>query len=49
VHHDSLSRYKTGLEAQPPLTYTTIKWLKKKEQVDVYDYQTDFNPFAVAK
>ena len=39
---------KTGIEAAAtPLTYTTVNWLKRKEQTDVYDYDTSFNPFAV--
>lgn len=30
-----------------PLTYKIISWLKHKEGVDVYDYQTDFSPFSL--
>jgi len=29
-----------------PLTYRVVAFLKKNEQEDVYDYGTDFNPFA---
>jgi uncharacterized integral membrane protein (TIGR00697 family) len=28
-----------------PLTYKTVKFLKKKENEDFYDYGTNFNPF----
>lgn len=28
-----------------PLTLRIIRWLKSAEQEDVYDYQTNFNPF----
>ena len=27
-----------------PLTYTAVAWLKSREQVDTFDYGTDFNP-----
>ena len=30
-----------------PFTYTAVNFLKKKERVDVYDYETNFNPFAI--
>lgn len=29
-----------------PLTYAVVGFLKKNEKVDVYDYQTNFNPFV---
>jgi uncharacterized integral membrane protein (TIGR00697 family) len=29
-----------------PLTYAVVNFLKKKESVDTYDYETNFNPFA---
>ncbi|MFA6918787.1 MAG: queuosine precursor transporter [Patescibacteria group bacterium] len=29
-----------------PITYKVIKFLKKTEQEDVYDYKTNFNPFV---
>ncbi|MBI2836067.1 MAG: queuosine precursor transporter [Chloroflexi bacterium] len=30
-----------------PATYAAVNYLKKKESVDTYDYQTKFNPFLV--
>ncbi len=40
---------KTAIEAlATPFTYTAINFLKKKERIDVYDYKTDFNPFAIS-
>jgi len=30
-----------------PITYAVVKWLKRKEGIDVYDRGTNFNPFAV--
>ena len=30
-----------------PITYATVNYLKKTEEVDVYDHETDFNPFPV--
>jgi len=39
---------KIAIEAlATPLTYRAVNYLKKKEKTDVYDRQTDFNPFAV--
>lgn len=39
---------KTVIEAvATPLTYTVVNFLKKKEAIDTYDYETDFNPFRV--
>jgi hypothetical protein len=32
-----------------PLTYVVVGYLKRKEKVDFFDYQTDFNPFAGSK
>ncbi len=32
-----------------PLTYMAVDFLKEKEGIDVYDYDTGFNPFALAK
>jgi hypothetical protein len=29
-----------------PLTYLVVDFLKRREGVDYFDYQTDFNPFA---
>lgn len=31
-----------------PLTYVIVGYLKKKEQEDYYDYDTDFNPFILS-
>ncbi len=40
--------FKTAYEiAATPLTYLIVGWLKAKEGIDVYDYQTDFNPVSV--
>ncbi len=33
--------------AATPLTYTVVKFLKRKEGLDVYDYETDFNPLSL--
>ena len=44
----ALSNYifKVGFEAlATPFTYWFVAYLKKHEQEDVYDYQTNFNPF----
>jgi uncharacterized integral membrane protein (TIGR00697 family) len=36
---------KTAYEAAvTPITYTVVAWLKRHEGVDVYDYDTRFNP-----
>lgn len=32
-----------------PITYATVKYLKQAEAVDVFDYETDFNPFPLGK
>jgi len=32
-----------------PLTYAVVNFLKHAEGIDVYDYQTNFNPLAVTK
>ncbi len=41
---------KTGIEAiATPFTYTVVNYLKKKEAIDTYDYETNFNPFLVSK
>jgi len=37
---------KTGIEIlATPLTYKTVNYLKRKERTDVYDRDTNFNPF----
>ena len=39
---------KTVIEAvATPLTYAAVNTLKKKEAIDTYDYETDFNPFLI--
>jgi len=38
--------FKCGVEAiMTPVTYRVVNWLKKAEQEDYYDYDTNFNPF----
>jgi hypothetical protein len=32
-----------------PFTYAMVNFLKKKEAIDTYDYQTNFNPFSISK
>lgn len=40
--------FKCGVEIIfTPLTYKTVGFLKKKEDEDYYDKQTDFNPFKI--
>ncbi|MEA1958905.1 MAG: queuosine precursor transporter [Chloroflexota bacterium] len=40
---------KTGYEAiATPFTYAIVNYLKKKEGIDTYDYDTKFNPFVVS-
>jgi hypothetical protein len=29
-----------------PLTYVVVRFLKRQEGTDLYDYQTNFNPFT---
>jgi queuosine precursor transporter len=42
--------FKTAYETLfTPLTYVVVSFLKRYEQSDVYDYGTDFNPFAFLK
>ncbi len=41
---------KTGIEVvATPFTYAIVNHLKKKESLDTYDYQTNFNPFLVSE
>jgi len=41
--------FKVGMEAvMTPVTYKIINFLKRAENVDVYDTDTDFNPFRLA-
>lgn len=41
---------KTGYEAvATPFTYAVVNYLKKKESIDTYDYDTKFNPLLVTR
>ena len=41
---------KTGYEVvATPFTYIVVNYLKKKEGIDTYDHDTDFNPFLVTR
>jgi hypothetical protein len=41
---------KVGIEAAAtPFTYAVVGYLKKKEGIDTYDYDTNFNPLLVTK
>lgn len=35
--------------AVTPLTYLVVNFLKRKEGMDVYDYDTDFNPLSLSQ
>ncbi len=40
--------FKVGVEGiMTPMTYQVVNFLKKAENRDYFDYQTDFNPFRV--
>jgi len=40
---------KVGYEAiATPFTYAVVNFLKRKEAIDTYDYETRFNPFLVS-
>jgi uncharacterized integral membrane protein (TIGR00697 family) len=40
---------KTAIEAIfTPATYAVVNWLKRREAVDTYDYETRFNPFTIS-
>jgi uncharacterized PurR-regulated membrane protein YhhQ (DUF165 family) len=40
--------FKVGFEIiMTPATYYVANLLKRQEQVDTFDYDTNFNPFAV--
>jgi len=40
---------KTAIEAvATPFTYALVKFLKRKESIDTYDYETNFNPFRIS-
>ncbi len=48
----SLSMYliKVAYEAvATPATYAVVNWLKREEGVDMYDRDTDFNPFTMSE
>jgi queuosine precursor transporter len=32
-----------------PFTYLVVNWLKRKERVDTFDYDTEFNPFHLSR
>lgn len=39
---------KTGIEVvATPATYAVVNFLKRRDGVDSYDYQTNFNPFSI--
>lgn len=39
---------KTAIEViATPFTYSVVNFLKKRESIDTYDYQTNFNPFRI--
>ena len=35
--------------AATPLTYLVVGWIKRREGLDHYDYDTSFNPIAVTR
>ena len=40
---------KTAIEAiLTPATYKIVNWLKQRENIDFYDYETRYNPFLIA-
>jgi hypothetical protein len=40
---------KVGIEAvATPFTYAIVNYLKKKESIDTYDRETNFNPFLIS-
>jgi hypothetical protein len=40
---------KTGYETvATPFTYAVVNFLKRKEAIDTYDYETKFNPFLIS-
>lgn len=42
--------FKVGMEVVlTPVTYKVVKFLKRSEQEDAYDTETNFNPFAISK
>jgi queuosine precursor transporter len=42
--------FKVSVEVlMTPVTYVIVRWLKRVEQEDYYDIDTDFNPFLIEK
>ena len=42
--------FKVGIEAVcTPATYAIVRWLKNKEGIDTYDYDTRYNPFIITE
>lgn len=40
--------FKVGIEiAFTPITYAVVKFLKREEKIDFYDYKTNFSPFKL--
>jgi hypothetical protein len=40
--------FKVGVEVIfTPLTYKIVNFLKRKEDIDFYDYKTNFSPFKL--
>jgi queuosine precursor transporter len=40
--------FKVGFEvAFTPATYLVVGFLKRSEEIDIYDYKTNFNPFTI--
>jgi len=40
---------KTVIEAVlTPATYAVVNWLKRREGIDTYDYETGYNPFTIS-
>ena len=40
---------KTAIEViATPATYTIVNWLKRQEGLDIYDYETSYNPFVIS-
>ena len=40
---------KTVIETMAtPITYVMVNWMKRREAIDTYDYDTRFNPFRIA-
>ncbi|MEJ5199464.1 MAG: VUT family protein, partial [Anaerolineae bacterium] len=41
--------FKVGIEVLfTPITYQVVNWLKRAEQSDYFDRDTNFNPFVLA-